>query len=466
MGHVTEQVIIENDTKISVPANKNLLTNYVLKEQGDWFEYEIQFVREFIKPDMHALDIGANFGLYTTAIAKNLSDKGHLWCFEPTPSTASALRETLTANEIEERVTLIQAGLSDNNGQASFYISENSELNSLHKTDCTSGDKVTIDLVTLDGMYEKYDWPKLDFIKLDAEGEELSILKKATKTLSECSPLIMFEFQTIGCAYNFELVNAFKDIGYSPYYLIPGLNILLPFSQSQSNVDAYVLNLFCCKEDTADSLRKQGILIEEAIERKSGKDCGYSQLSKLGYFKELDLQSKQGVDESYKNLLEAYNHYRDETLSKKERYENLLYAFHIVKQNLSTGVSNIAVLSTYCRVAFDIGQRALGMQIGNYLVDKYLHKATPFKIDHPFVPASPKFEIISVSGGSPHQWLLSSVIDGLIRKSSHSSFYNGESLLPFIEALGKLDYLPRDIAKRKAMIEARKVRSAQATCFN
>ncbi|TNC82135.1 MAG: hypothetical protein C9356_05635 [Oleiphilus sp.] len=451
----TEQVKLHNGIKITVPAGNNLITNYVLKEQGDWFEHEIHFVREFIKPDMHVLDIGANYGLYATAIANNLTDGGHLWCFEPTPSTTTALRETFAANGFSDRVTLIEAGLSDNNGQASFYVSENSELNSLYETSCTSGEKITIDLVTLDDSYEKYRWPKLDFIKLDAEGEELNILKKGKKTLSECSPLIMFEFQTIGSAYNVKLIHAFKTIGYSCYSLVSELNILVPFEPSQSNADAYLLNLFCCKDDTAAKLRGQGILVDDATKNKSYNGSAYSQLSKLRYFKEFNLHGWQEVDDQYKNLLEAYNHYRDAALSKKERYENLLYAFDIVKQNLNEGVSNILVLSTYMRVAFDIGQQALGMQIGNYIVSKYLWKATPFRIDGGFVPASDKFESVSVKGGSPHEWLLSSVIDALIRKSSHSSFYNGESVLPFIETLSKLNFLQDDITKRKDMIEAR-----------
>ena len=165
MNIKTTYITLNDGTKICAPEEANLMSNYVLLEQGDWFEDEIHFVRHFIKPGMIALDIGANDGLYSTAIANNLGDNGKLWCFEPTPNTAKALRSTIEKNKLEKQVEVIEAGLSDHAGTATFYLSPNAELNSLTSSTETSEESLTIKLLTLDQCKKEHDWKKIDFIK-------------------------------------------------------------------------------------------------------------------------------------------------------------------------------------------------------------------------------------------------------------------------------------------------------------
>ena len=44
--------------RVVVPDSLELITPYVLREQGDWFEDEIRFVRRAVEPGATALDIG------------------------------------------------------------------------------------------------------------------------------------------------------------------------------------------------------------------------------------------------------------------------------------------------------------------------------------------------------------------------------------------------------------------------
>jgi hypothetical protein len=53
-----------------VPDSLELTTPYVLSEQQDWFEDEIRFLRRLLQPGMNAIDIGANYGVYTLAMAQ------------------------------------------------------------------------------------------------------------------------------------------------------------------------------------------------------------------------------------------------------------------------------------------------------------------------------------------------------------------------------------------------------------
>ena len=69
------------NARICVPYALDQITTFVLLEQEDWFEDEIHFVRRCLLPGMSVVDVGANFGVYTTAMAQ-------------TPSTSASPLET------------------------------------------------------------------------------------------------------------------------------------------------------------------------------------------------------------------------------------------------------------------------------------------------------------------------------------------------------------------------------------
>jgi len=453
----TTYITLNDGTKICAPADKNLMTNYILNEQGDWFEDEIHFVRALIKPDMQTLDIGANYGLYSTAIANNLGEKGKLWCFEPTQNTADALRNTIKENNLDDRVELIQAGLSDHSGYATFFTSDNAEMNSLTESSDTSGEKQTIELQTLDQCFEKYKWKSLDFIKLDAEGEELKILKAGKQTLSECSPLIMFELKH-GAEVNMPLISAFKALGYESYYLIPSLNILTPLDISKP-LDDYQLNLFCCKNDTAEKLMADNLLVNNpkiaAIKPSQSYDAFFNDQP---FLKDIQKNIKQPSDTkgiAFQQALNAYASSRNSELSIVDRFQYLLLAFELVKKILSSGESKIQRLSTLARISYDIGQRVVGNQIATYIIDRYIEKAhTVETINEPFFPSCKEFETISTDG-KLNNWLISSVLDQYIRKHAYSCFFTEKQLESYFTKLENFGFLNADMKKRQTVLLAR-----------
>ena len=46
---------LPDGSKILIPDSLSLITPYVLKEQNDWFEDEIRFVRRLLQPRRHGL---------------------------------------------------------------------------------------------------------------------------------------------------------------------------------------------------------------------------------------------------------------------------------------------------------------------------------------------------------------------------------------------------------------------------
>lgn len=74
---------IRSGLTIHVPDSPRVLTSYVLLEQETWFEDEVEFVRRYLQPGESAVDVGANFGIYITAMAERVGPAGTIFAFEP-----------------------------------------------------------------------------------------------------------------------------------------------------------------------------------------------------------------------------------------------------------------------------------------------------------------------------------------------------------------------------------------------
>src|SRR5258708_11318539 len=90
--------ILVDGVRIVVPDSLFLITPYVLREQGDFFEDELPFVRQLLQPGQNVIDIGANFGVYTLSMAQKVGPGGQVWAFEPAPSTAQFLARGIEEN--------------------------------------------------------------------------------------------------------------------------------------------------------------------------------------------------------------------------------------------------------------------------------------------------------------------------------------------------------------------------------
>jgi len=454
---LTTQFIALNDgTEICAPDDVTLMTNFVLREQGDWFEDEIKFVREYIQPEMKVLDIGANYGLYSTAIAKKLDGDGHLWCFEPTPNTAKALRATLKKNSYEPVVDVIEAGLSDHNGQATFFMSPNAELNSLSAEASSKTEEQIIELLTLDHCMKEFKWPAIDFIKLDAEGEELKILEGGTEFFKTNAPLVMFELKHLENV-NLPLIDAFRKLDFEPYFLIPGLNVLAPFNRNDS-LDGYLLNLFCAKKETIAGLKEKGVIVEvfedSSVENSTAAATDLvTRLSEMAAFDSASLEHLKGTDLSteYGQALSAYVCSMDETLPKQQRFNYLSYCLRFVKDATAQGESKAERLSTYARIAFDAGFRQIGVQILQYVIKRYMQDANGLSITEYFVSAGKEFDKVSPAT-SLEGWLCASVLDQYVRKMAHSCYFNGPKTMPIFNNLRSLELLTPEMALREKIV--------------
>lgn len=456
----TTTLTLVDGTQIVVPDSIDLITPYVLQEQQDWFEDEIKFLRSLLKPGQAIIDIGANYGAYTLSMAKTVGSTGKIWAFEPASSTAAYLAEGIKANSFTH-INLEKSALSKTKGTAEFFLSENSELNTLTRCAETTAGSEIVSVVTLDDRMEAYDWKDIDFVKIDAEGEEKNILAGGKRFFATLSPLIQYEIKA-GNEIHLNLVNAFETLGYASYRLVPGLDLLIPFNPDLAP-DGFLLNLFCCKPDRAVRLAKQGFLLDAAAQLSNAeKIANYSTydwhnaLAKLPYGRQLSdiWEETTRAGDSTENIaaLAYYARSRDSSLSPAERFQALENSLNRFKSLCAHQPAHLR-LASMARAAKDYGARSTAVTALSQLTE-IIFQYDQIDLSEPFLLPDESFDSKSPGESLPH-WVLSTILEELERLAHYSSFYTGISAQPRLELIRDLGFGSAEMQRRLNLLYRR-----------
>jgi FkbM family methyltransferase len=457
-------VSLNEGVQIVVPNSLDLITPYVLQEQKDWFEDEIKFLRRFLQPGQKIIDIGANYGVYTLSMAKTVGPSGRIWSFEPASITASFLSAGILANGFTQ-VVVEQSALSSVCGTAQLALNDNSELNSLVYENLSTDTTETVPLVTLDDCMDRYDWQEIEFIKIDAEGEEANILQGGQRFFTELSPLVQYEIKA-GADLHLELVQMFADMGYQSYRLVPGLDLLISFDPKAP--DGYLLNLFCCKQDRAKKLAEQGYLLDVLAEPsqellsqiseriKTHSEYNWQQtIAKLPYGLELNnLWESAMANNNQASLNQALSYYSlscDVQVSSIERLTALQASLNILV-NLCEQQPSYSRLASLVRVATDFGARSIAVKALVKMHDSVFKDGT-VDINEPFFAPGDRFDSLSLDPGG--NWYLAVVLEELERLGSFSSFYTGSDALPRLKLLRDLGFGSAEMERRLILLQQR-----------
>ncbi len=445
--------------RIVVPDSVHLLTPYVLREQGDWFEDEIRFVRRVLEPGQQAIDIGANYGVYTLAMGKAVGPNGKVWAFEPASTTADFLAASIAENDFRH-VVLERSALSSAAGFSSLSLNDNAEMNALtHGAEAGNASERVV-LVTLDERATAHNWRSMDFIKVDAEGEELNILRGGARFFADTSPLVQYEIMA-GSALNLDLVEAFSERGFHSYRLVPGLGLLMPFDP-KAPADPFLLNLFCCKPERAAYLAARGLLVESApatgpvVEPAAGRYGWQATLVKLPYGQVLaglwQQQMASGGDVDLTTALAEYALSRDTSRSPADRFCALESAFTRLRALCDTDSSRLRLLSL-ARVARDFGARMIAVAALDDTLDRF-DRTQSVDIGEPFLAPGPRFDSLP-PGPRIIEWVLAAVLEELEQLSAHSSYFTGNEARNRLENITQLGLGSEAMRRRKALLEQR-----------
>jgi len=167
----------------------------------DGFESaERTFAENFVRPGATVLDIGAHHGYYTLLFSKKAGPEGKVIAFEPSARERRRLALHLRINWCKN-VAIEDCALGEAEETEQLYLADPSEsgCNSLRRPDVSKRTEfVSIRTRRLDGVLRERGVEHVDFIKMDVEGAELSVLKGAAELLHRRPrPVILAEVQDI-----------------------------------------------------------------------------------------------------------------------------------------------------------------------------------------------------------------------------------------------------------------------------
>lgn len=160
-------------------------------------EPELVWIKEFLKNDAVILDIGANVGSFLYQFENKLEHK-NIYAFEPNKKLNTRLKRLFP------EMNIFSEALSDENTTAEFKVpvikgktvASRGTLNtSYREKDEEKSHTETVKVVKLDDWVATKNIHRIDFIKIDVEGNEIKTLNGGKNTIRKYRPMLMVEME-------------------------------------------------------------------------------------------------------------------------------------------------------------------------------------------------------------------------------------------------------------------------------
>lgn len=161
---------------------------------GYWEIWLTQFLARALKPGMHVVDVGANYGYYTMLFADGVGATGRVLAVEPNPAAAALLRESVALNGFDVNTEIIEAALGEHDGQARLLVPRSEPKNAHIGVGEAGADMVahSVPMLRFDDLAARLG--TVDLVKIDAEGAELAIVAGMQGLLRTRPPALVLEF--------------------------------------------------------------------------------------------------------------------------------------------------------------------------------------------------------------------------------------------------------------------------------
>ena len=181
IGH--GRVLIDSalDLPVLASASDLSLTPELLRT-GDYDGRFREFVLRYVRPGARVVDVGANIGYFTLAMAKACGVHGHVHSFEPDPTVLPLLRDNVRLNHFDHRITVhpvaagAQAGVVPFTQNLSFlgnsFVGDSDELAARPASD--EVEVIEVEAVRLDTVLAGV--RRIALVKVDVEGREVDVL--------------------------------------------------------------------------------------------------------------------------------------------------------------------------------------------------------------------------------------------------------------------------------------------------
>jgi FkbM family methyltransferase len=159
------------------------VTQFILRQ----YSYQTDAVAVKQQYNDVILDCGACFGETALFFANEVGPNGKVYSFEFIKSNIEIFKKNISLNpELAKRISLIEQPVWENSGYRLFYT-DNGPASKVGFEKFEGAENQTM-TISIDEMVMKHALGRIDFIKMDIEGAELSALKGAVETLKKFKP--------------------------------------------------------------------------------------------------------------------------------------------------------------------------------------------------------------------------------------------------------------------------------------
>jgi len=165
-----------------------LILSDIVMTAGVWEPY----VKKIFNPKEGdiVIDIGAHIGTYSIPKSIDVGDSGRIIACEPDKGNFKILEKNIIENQLKN-ILLIKKAVSEFNGKIKLVSTEDPMLSSIEDVD--SENTIIVDGVNVDTLVSEFSLNKIDWIKIDAEGHEINILKGSKQSLEKFKPKVIIE---------------------------------------------------------------------------------------------------------------------------------------------------------------------------------------------------------------------------------------------------------------------------------
>ena len=182
------------DFYLPMDAPKDGVLNAI--KNGEVYQENItdEFAK-YVKLDDTVIDLGANVGQMTIALASLVGKKGCVVAVEPDPYLFYVLNKNITHNAFSNCMVFPAAAWSVSGENLPYPEPDLVRFDSLGSYGITP--KSTTDRTVLSLAIDDLGLENVSLIKLDIQGSELEALKGLRETIDRCKPAILMEYETL-----------------------------------------------------------------------------------------------------------------------------------------------------------------------------------------------------------------------------------------------------------------------------
>lgn len=159
-----------------------------LTRYGEFAESENRLMARFLKTGSVALDVGANVGTVTMALANAVGVNGQVYAFEPQKTIFQYLSANMVLNNFAH-VSCFNKAVSDKVGTIQIPDIDYQKGTNFGAVRLDAERPGEVDVVAIDDLA----LPRCDLIKIDVEGMEPHVLKGAEQTMERFEPIVYTE---------------------------------------------------------------------------------------------------------------------------------------------------------------------------------------------------------------------------------------------------------------------------------